>query len=153
MWFLMWLFTSIANASPTGTVAIGGITLGAPLPSGFQHLVDSNGIPTKNGWYKMSAIGGIHGRLEVQVCNGVVHQVHFGALPESSSEAHMVWADALSTAGFTSPVPYNHCTTKEGYLCQTWWTNSKNRKVLMMWFDDGTPSLSEFLDKTCTEGI
>jgi hypothetical protein len=149
--FILYLLMVIANASPAGP-ALGGISLGSPLPSGFIRG-EANGIAVTNTWIKLGTVGGIEGKFQVGTCHGVVQDITFYPLMTTGVE-HQVWSYTLEKAGFTSPLPYDWCTEKEGYMCKTWWKNqSKNRTILMMWMDDGMPALSETYDKTCTEGI
>jgi hypothetical protein len=149
--FIFSLLMAIANASPAGP-ALGGISLGSPLPSGFIRA-EINGIPTTNTWIKLGTVGGMEGKFQVETCNGVVQDISFFPLVTTGLE-HELWSYTLGKAGFTSPLSYNWCTEKEGYLCETFWKNEpKNRTILMRWSDDGTPSLTEWYDKTCTEGI
>jgi hypothetical protein len=151
MWFLTWLFMSVANASPAGP-ALGGITLGSSLPSGFMRA-EINGVPTANTWIKIGTVGGMEGKFQVETCRGIVQDICFYPLVTTGVE-HQLWSYTLRDAGFTSIVPYNWCTEKEGYMCQTIWRNqTKNRLIIMSWTDDGTPSLSETYDKPCTQGI
>jgi len=145
----------IANSfsSPPGP-SLGGVKLGSPLPSGFSSILSSFGTPVKNEWCRQDSIGGIPGRLDVTVCNGVVHSITFGANDVSAGTAHMIWATALKASGFESPVPYNYCTDETGFMCSTFWKNQSNgRTIHMMWYDDGTPTLTESLDGPCLEGI
>lgn len=145
------LLMAVANASPAGP-ALGGISLGSPLPSGFIRT-EINGIPTTNTWVKLGTVGGMEGKFQVETCNGVVQDISFYPLVTTGLE-HELWSYTLEKAGFTSPLSYNWCTEKEGYMCKTFWKiPSKNRTILMMWSDAGKPSLTEWYDKPCTEGI
>ena len=149
--FIFSLLMAIANASPAGP-ALGGISLGSPLPSGFIRA-EINGIPTTNTWIKLGTVGGMEGKFQVEICKGIVQDISFYPLVTTGVE-HQLWSFTLKEAGFTSVVPYNWCTEKKDYMCQTIWRNqTKNRSIIMSWADDGTPSLSEWYDKSCTQGI
>lgn len=145
------LLMAIANASPAGP-ALGGISLGSPLPSGFVRG-ETNGITVTNTWVKLGTVAGIEGKFQVETCNGVVQDITFYPIMFTGVE-HQIWSYALEKTGFTSPLSYNWCTEEEGYMCKTFWKNpSKNRTILMMWMDDHMPALNEWYDKPCTEGI
>lgn len=155
--FIFSLLMTIANASPAGP-ALGGVSLGSPLPSGWFRAVDSNGQTLTNTWIRDGAVGTVvgamPGKFQAETCKGLVQSISFYPISGYEKYAHKSWSYTLMEAGFISTLPYNWCTDKEGYMCQTFWTNeSKNRTIHMMWTDDGTPSLTEWLDKSCTEGI
>ena len=168
MWFLTWLFMSVANASPAGP-ALGGITLGSSLPSGFTKAIGEDGEYTSNVWLKRGAIGGISGIYQVDTCRGLVYEISFFSSGTNPRMDHSVWSDVLTEKGFKiketglysafghsgqTPITYNYCWEKTNYpdVCYTRWTNG-TREITLYRSDEGRAGLFETYDKTCTEGI
>jgi len=166
MWFLFWLFTNVANASPIGP-ALGGISLGSSLPSGFNRTIGEDGTYTSNRWQKPGSIGGISGIFQVMTCRGLVYEISFFSSNSNPRLDHSTWANVLKEKGFKiknsfytvysgaeATNSYDYCWNKENYpeVCYTAWTNG-TRQISLYRSDDGSAGLFEEYDKTCTEGI